>query len=284
ACGRRRELPSRALASSRAAHGRGDRGLRGPWSRRATGDPPRDPARRDDADDHLRRPAAHDRARPGQRPGRPRRTGVAPSRPDRRPAGHAHPVRRREHRRLVLQRRAGRFGRPGNGRPDPDRDDVPAHRGARRGRATGRRHGRGGRTRLMDPFLLTVWIVRLLFLGLLYLFLFRIAPALVGDLRAAAREPGAELGRLVVVAPPSGEPAEGTSLALDAIATIGRDVNNAVVVEAQFVSAEHAILTFRGRAWYVEDLGSTNGTFVNGSPVEGVAPIGFGDVVQIGQV
>jgi hypothetical protein len=136
----------------------------------------------------------------------------------------------------------------------------------------------------MDPFLLTVWIVRLLFLGLLYLFLFRIARALVGDLRAAAREPGAELGRLVVVASPAGEPAEGTSLALDAIATIGRDVNNAVVVEDQFVSAEHAILTFRGRAWYVEDLESTNGTFVNGSPVDGVAPLGFGDVVQVGQV
>jgi hypothetical protein len=136
----------------------------------------------------------------------------------------------------------------------------------------------------MDPFLLTVWVVRLLFLGLLYLFLFRIARALVGDLRAAAREPGAELGRLVVVSSPAGEPEEGTSLALDAIATLGRDVNNAVVVEDQFVSAEHAILTFRGRAWYLEDLGSTNGTFVNGSPVEGVAPLGFGDVIQLGQV
>jgi hypothetical protein len=136
----------------------------------------------------------------------------------------------------------------------------------------------------MDPFLLTVWVVRLLFLGLLYLFLFRIAKALVGDLRAAAREPGAELGRLVVVASPAGEPEEGTSLALDAIATIGRDVNNAVVVEDQFVSAEHAILTFRGRAWYLEDLESTNGTFVNGAPVDGVTPLGFGDVIQIGQV
>ena len=136
----------------------------------------------------------------------------------------------------------------------------------------------------MDPFLLTVWVVRLLFLGLLYLFLFRIARALVGDLRVAAREPGAELGRLVVVASPAGEPEEGTSLALDAIATIGRDVNNAVVVEDQFVSAEHAILTFRGRAWYLEDLESTNGTFVNGAPVEGVTPLGFGDVIQIGQV
>jgi FHA domain-containing protein len=136
----------------------------------------------------------------------------------------------------------------------------------------------------MDPFLITVWVVRLAFLGLLYLFLFRIARALVGDLRAAAREPGAELGRLVVVASPAGEPEEGTSLALDAIATIGRDVNNAIVVEDQFVSAEHAILTFRGRAWYLEDLGSTNGTFVNGAPVDGVVPLGYGDVIQIGQV
>jgi hypothetical protein len=136
----------------------------------------------------------------------------------------------------------------------------------------------------MDPFLLTVWVVRLLFLGLLYLFLFRIARALVGDLRSAAREPGTELGRLVVVASPAGEPAEGASLALDAIATIGRDVNNSIVVEDQFVSAEHAILTFRGRAWYVEDLGSTNGTFVNGSPVEGVVALGFGDVIQVGEV
>jgi hypothetical protein len=136
----------------------------------------------------------------------------------------------------------------------------------------------------MDPFLLTVWLVRLLFLGLLYLFLFRIARALVGDLRAAAREPGAELGRLVVVASPTGEPAEGTSLPLDAIATIGRDVNNAIVVDDQFVSAEHAILTFRGRAWYVEDLESTNGTFVNGAPVTEVTPLGYGDVIQVGQV
>jgi hypothetical protein len=136
----------------------------------------------------------------------------------------------------------------------------------------------------MDPFVLVVWLVRLLFLGLLYLFLFRVARALVADLRSAAREPGLELGRLVVAASPGGEPVEGTTLALDAITTIGRDVNNAIVVDDQFASAEHAILTYRGRTWYVEDLASTNGTFVNGNKVEGLAPLGFGDTIQIGQV
>ena len=51
-----------------------------------------------------------------------------------------------------------------------------------------------------------------------------------------------------------------------------------------FASAEHAVLTFRGRAWYVEDLESTNGSFVNGVPVERVAPLGFGDELQVGEV
>jgi pSer/pThr/pTyr-binding forkhead associated (FHA) protein len=136
----------------------------------------------------------------------------------------------------------------------------------------------------MDGFTVTIWVVRILFLILLYLFLFGIARALLRDLRAASREPTVELGRLVVVASPAGEPATGTTLPLDAITTLGRDVNNAIVVDDEFVSAEHAVLTFRGRTWYVEDLGSTNGTFVNGSPVDGVAPLGYGDEIQLGQV
>ena len=135
----------------------------------------------------------------------------------------------------------------------------------------------------MDGFLVTLWAIRLLFLGLLYLFLFAVVRALLRDLRSAAREPGVELGRLVVVASPSADPPVGTVFPLDAVTTLGRDVNNSVVVEDAFASGEHAVLTFRGRAWYVEDRGSTNGTYVNGSPVQGVSPLGFGDELQVGQ-
>jgi hypothetical protein len=134
----------------------------------------------------------------------------------------------------------------------------------------------------VDGFVLALWLLRLTFLALLYLFLYTVVRALLRDLRAAAREPGAELGRLVVVAS-AGDPPAGAVFALDAVTTIGRDVNNTVVVDDPFTSADHAALTFRGRAWYIEDLGSTNGTFVNGSPVEGVAPLGFGDELQVGQ-
>lgn len=136
----------------------------------------------------------------------------------------------------------------------------------------------------MDAFAASLWLLRLLFLALLYLFLFAVVRVLVRDLRAAAREPATELGRLHVIASPAGEPAAGAVFALDAVTTLGRDVNNTIVIEDPFASAEHAVLTFRGRAWYVEDLASTNGTYVNGNRVEGVAPLGFGDEIQIGQV
>ena len=136
----------------------------------------------------------------------------------------------------------------------------------------------------MDGFLVLLWAVRLLFLGLLYLFLFQVVRALVRDLRAASASAVAELGRLHVLASPAEDPPVGAAFSLDAITSLGRDVNNSIVIEDPFASQEHAILTFRGRSWYVEDLGSTNGTYVNGNRVDGVAPLGFGDELQVGQV
>ena len=121
-----------------------------------------------------------------------------------------------------------------------------------------------------------------MFLVLLYGFLWLVVRALVRDLRSAAREPTAELGRLVVTASPSGEPAAGASFALDAITSLGRDVNNSIVLDDEFASATHAALTYRGRAWYVEDLGSTNGTRVNGHRVTEVV-LGAGDRILLGE-
>jgi hypothetical protein len=135
----------------------------------------------------------------------------------------------------------------------------------------------------VDGFLLTIWALRILFLVLLYLFLFAVVRVLLRDLRGATRE-RAELGRLVVVASPSGEPPVGAIFPLDAVASLGRDVNNTIVVDDPFASGEHAAITFRGRSWYVEDLGSTNGTYLNGGQVQAATPLGYGDEVQIGEV
>lgn len=136
----------------------------------------------------------------------------------------------------------------------------------------------------MDAFTLTLWLVRIGFVVCLYLFFFVLLRALWRDLRATVASSGRSLGRLVVVASPEGMPQVGSSIPLDAITSLGRDVNNSITVDDAFVSAEHAVLTFRGRAWYLEDRGSTNGTYLNGQRIQGVVPLGYGDELQLGQV
>jgi FHA domain-containing protein len=136
----------------------------------------------------------------------------------------------------------------------------------------------------MDVFTLTLWLLRIGFVVLIYAFFFLVARALWQDLRAGVSGAGRALGRLSIISAKEGRPAPGTSISLDAVNSIGRDVNNSVVIDDSFVSADHAMLTFRGRAWYIEDRGSTNGTWLNGQRVEGLLPLGYGDELQIGQV
>ena len=136
----------------------------------------------------------------------------------------------------------------------------------------------------MDVFTLTLWLLRISFVVLIFVFFFAVARALWQDLRAGVSGAGRALGRLVVVAAQEGRPTVGTSISLDAVNSIGRDVNNSIVIDDTFVSSDHALLTFRGRAWYVEDRGSTNGTWLNGERVQGLVALGYGDELQVGQV
>jgi pSer/pThr/pTyr-binding forkhead associated (FHA) protein len=50
------------------------------------------------------------------------------------------------------------------------------------------------------------------------------------------------------------------------------------------MSAQHALLELRGDEWFLEDTGSTNGTFVNGFEVRDATPVNYGDVVRVGRV
>ena len=67
-------------------------------------------------------------------------------------------------------------------------------------------------------------------------------------------------------------------------ATVGRESGNGIRIEEDSVSARHARLRHEGGRWWLEDLGSTNGTFVNDTRVTGRAPLQSGDIVQIGLV
>ena len=64
---------------------------------------------------------------------------------------------------------------------------------------------------------------------------------------------------------------------------IGRDVANDVFINDAEVSRRHARLIQQGGAYLVEDLGSTNGTYVNGQRIGGPSPLHSGDTVYLGE-
>ena len=64
---------------------------------------------------------------------------------------------------------------------------------------------------------------------------------------------------------------------------IGRDAVNAVAINDAEVSRKHARLTFQGGKYVLEDLGSTNGTFVNGQRLVSATVLKPGDVVSLGE-
>ncbi len=65
---------------------------------------------------------------------------------------------------------------------------------------------------------------------------------------------------------------------------IGRDPACDCSLEDQTVSTQHAYLSFHHNQWWLEDLGSTNGTFLNQAPVSAPMVVTIGDQIRCGQV
>ncbi len=138
-----------------------------------------------------------------------------------------------------------------------------------------------------DILRILLLVLQLGFVALLYLVLARFAGALLRDLRDAEQAQVASrtgIGSLWVLESPGDEPPPGTSISLGPINSIGRNVNNTIYIEDDFVSTTHAMLTFRGRSWFVEDQGSTNGTYINGHRIDRPVALSFGDELTIGRV
>lgn len=63
---------------------------------------------------------------------------------------------------------------------------------------------------------------------------------------------------------------------------VGRGEDNDLVVEDAFASHHHARIWVRGGICQVEDLGSTNGTLLNGTKIVRASPVNPGDLIKVG--
>ena len=142
-------------------------------------------------------------------------------------------------------------------------------------------------------------LLKACFLFLLYLFIWRIVRTASRDLRlpqesfvlgpqeAAAAglrpEPPLNMGRLVVLK--SSAIDENTEFVLDSAGiSIGRGGPNEVRLDGDdFASAQHARVEPRRDGVWIEDVGSTNGTFVNGVRLSRARKLAAGDLVRVGE-
>jgi FHA domain len=143
-------------------------------------------------------------------------------------------------------------------------------------------------------------VLKIAFVVLLYLFIWRIVRTASKDLRlpqesfilapSQASEPSSVResprlngGRLVVVNSPT--LAKGEERTIDsAPLSVGRGPQNDVKLDGDdYASAQHARIEPRGDGVWVEDVGSTNGTFLNGIKLTRARKLTPGDVVRVGE-
>jgi len=143
----------------------------------------------------------------------------------------------------------------------------------------------------------TLLILKIAFLVLLYGFIVLVVRTATKDIGGAPQESivlgaaeaaalrvelGVRPGRFVVVSSP--DLRKGATIEVTSSTILGRDADSGIRLgRDEFASAQHARIEPRADGIWIDDLGSTNGTFVNGTRVKSAQALQPGDVVRIGE-
>ena len=152
-----------------------------------------------------------------------------------------------------------------------------------------------------------IFVLRTIFLVLIYVFIYIIFIHLVRDLRDFGTQPAGEVAIAYNVGKPGASTAFVRSDSDAAVLTIeaapdeygmggtmyellsgstrlGRSAENDVVLPDRFASNSHAVIHLRGGQYWLEDLGSRNGTFLNSMPLTSPAVLANSDQIRIGDI
>ncbi len=131
----------------------------------------------------------------------------------------------------------------------------------------------------MPDLLLT--LLRLIFLALVYLFLWQVTRSITTHLGLRRTRTMRRQGTRIVVMRSETQP--GLDFTVDDALVLGRSPEADIVIEDPYASEFHLRLTAREGRLVLSDLGSTNGTYVNGRRVSTPVDLSRGDAVQIGK-
>lgn len=141
----------------------------------------------------------------------------------------------------------------------------------------------------MKVFLL---VLKFGMLAVLYIFVFRVFQYFISDLRRTstgvqekAEGMSAVSGAELVVIE-SNDPGlrQGEVIKLNGNLHIGRGQNNQIKMTDSFVSHNHAEIIFKNEKYFLKDIDSVNGTYINGIRTSEAVPLTHGDTVRIAGV
>lgn len=131
----------------------------------------------------------------------------------------------------------------------------------------------------MPDLLLTM--LRLIFLGLVYLFVWQVARSISTHLGVGGRRGRRRSGNRVSIV--RSETQSGATFTVSDSVVIGRSGEADFLLDDPYASDFHLRLTSKEGRLVVNDLGSTNGTYVNGRRVTTPVDLNRGDAVQVGK-
>ena len=126
-------------------------------------------------------------------------------------------------------------------------------------------------------------LLKVAFIGLLYLFLWQMARSIGSHLGAntpSMRRNRRRIGELVMV---RSDTQVGATISVTDAVVLGRSPEADVLLDDPYASMFHLRLTMDGDTMSLADLGSTNGTYVNGRRVTNPVALNAGDSVQVGK-
>lgn len=123
-------------------------------------------------------------------------------------------------------------------------------------------------------------LLRIIFLGLVYLFVWQVARAIGSHLGISVRRKRREGSRILFV---RSENQQGDEFEVSDVMVMGRSEETDVVIGDPYASDFHLRLVAQEDGLMLHDLGSTNGTYVNGRRVSAPTQLRHGDTIQVGK-
>ncbi|MGB8360775.1 MAG: FHA domain-containing protein [Acidimicrobiia bacterium] len=123
-------------------------------------------------------------------------------------------------------------------------------------------------------------LLRIIFLGLVYLFVWQVARAIGTHLGISVRRKRKEGTRVLFV---RSEGQQGHEFEVADVVVMGRSDETDVVLQDPYASEFHLRLVAQENGLMLHDLGSTNGTYVNGRRVSAPTQLRRGDTIQVGK-